>query len=178
MDHKPLMSIMSKPFNDCPMRIQRMMIRLEKYDVTMNYKGKFMFTADTLSRAVDKNERTDETGNAQIKAYVDMIMSSLPVSEERIEQIRKETEKEHTMRTLKETILRGWPEQRQTCPAAIQDYWMCRTELTVGDGIIYKGNNFAFHLQCERNCYKRFMKDIWEKKNASGGLKKLWIGQE
>ena len=71
-----------------------------------------------------------------------MIVSSLPVSEERREQIRKETEKEHTMRTLKETVLRGWPEQRQTCPAAIQDYWLCRTELTVVDGIIYKGNKF------------------------------------
>ena len=125
----------------CPMRIKCMMMQLQKYDVNMNYTpGKYMFAADTLSRAVDKNEKTDETGIAQIKAYVDMIVSSLPVSEERREQIRKETEKEHT---LKETILRGWPEQRQTCPAAIQDYWMCRTELTVVDGIIYKGNKFV-----------------------------------
>ena len=38
-----------------------MMIRLQKYDATMNYTpGKYMFAADTLSRAVDKNERTDE----------------------------------------------------------------------------------------------------------------------
>ena len=46
-DHKPLVSIMSKPLNDCPMsRIQRMMIRLQKYDVTMTYTpGKYRFAA-------------------------------------------------------------------------------------------------------------------------------------
>lgn len=32
-DHKPLVSIMSKPLNDCPVRIQHMLIRLQKYDV-------------------------------------------------------------------------------------------------------------------------------------------------
>ena len=59
-DHKPLVSIMSKPLNDCPMRMQHMMIRLQKYDVTMNYTpGKYIFAADILSHAVDKNERTD-----------------------------------------------------------------------------------------------------------------------
>lgn len=141
-DHMPLVAIMSKPLNDCPRRIQRMMIRLQKYNVNMTYTpGKYMFAADTLSRAVDKNDSADET--TQIQAYVDRIVSSLPVSEERTEQIRKETETDQTMRTLKETIQRGWPEQRQTCPAAIQDYWMCRTELTVVDGIIFKGNKFV-----------------------------------
>lgn len=36
-DHKPLVSIMNKPLNDCPVRIQRMLIRLQKYDVHMIY---------------------------------------------------------------------------------------------------------------------------------------------
>lgn len=57
-DHKPLVSIMSKPLNDCPVRIQRMLIRLQKYDIHVMYtQGKYMYTADTLSRAVDKGER-------------------------------------------------------------------------------------------------------------------------
>ena len=46
-DHKPLVSTMSKPLNDCPMRIQRMLIRLQKYDVKIIYTpGKFMFAAE------------------------------------------------------------------------------------------------------------------------------------
>ncbi|KAM9552819.1 uncharacterized protein ACWYII_034841 [Salvelinus alpinus] len=66
-DHKPLVSIMSKPLNDCPMRIQRMLIRLQKYDVKMIYTpGKFMFAADTLSQAVDKKESFDTQKNTEI----------------------------------------------------------------------------------------------------------------
>lgn len=69
-DHKPLVPIMAKSLNDCPLRIQRMLIRLQKYDVTLIYTpGKFLFAADALSRAVDRQEKT-ETCGAEIKDYV------------------------------------------------------------------------------------------------------------
>ena len=56
-DHKPLVSIISKPLNDCPMRIQRMLIRLQKYDVKMIYTpGKLMFAADTFSSSQQVGE--------------------------------------------------------------------------------------------------------------------------
>ncbi|KAK0139299.1 hypothetical protein N1851_024069 [Merluccius polli] len=62
----------------------------EKYDVQMTYTpGKYMFTADTLSRAVDKKESADSEKSAEIKAYVHMIVTSLPVTADRTEQIRK-----------------------------------------------------------------------------------------
>ena len=65
---------MSKPLTDCP--IQRMLIRLQKYDVKMMYTpGKYMYAADALSRAVDIHERQDCEKCADIQAYVDMIMT-------------------------------------------------------------------------------------------------------
>lgn len=43
--------------DDCPLRIQRMMIRLQQYSLTVLYTpGKLLYTADTLSRAVDSKE--------------------------------------------------------------------------------------------------------------------------
>lgn len=143
-DHKPLVSIMSKPLNDCPMRIQRLSIRLQKYDVKMIYTpGKFMFAADTLSRAVNKKESPDEQKSAEIQAYVDMIVTSLPVSAERTEQIRKATRLDDTMKELKKTILTGWPEQKRDCPRQIQDYWAYRAELSVVNDIVFKGSKFV-----------------------------------
>lgn len=74
-DHKSLVSIMSKPLNDCPVRIQRMLIRLQKYDVHMIYtQGKYMYTTDTLSTALDKEECADSEKSAEIQAYVDTIV--------------------------------------------------------------------------------------------------------
>ena len=43
--------------NDCQLRIQRLMIRLKKYTLNVSYTpGKFVHTADTVSRATDPNE--------------------------------------------------------------------------------------------------------------------------
>ncbi|KAL5468831.1 hypothetical protein EMCRGX_G029953 [Ephydatia muelleri] len=51
-DHKPLESILKKPLHHAPPRLQRMLLRLQKYDFILSYKpGKEMYIADTLSRA-------------------------------------------------------------------------------------------------------------------------------
>ncbi|KAK2890507.1 hypothetical protein Q8A73_018807 [Channa argus] len=119
-DHTPLVSIMSKPLNNCPVQIQRMLIRLQKYDVHMIYtKGKYMYTADTLSTAVDKEEKEDGAKGAEIQAYVDMILTSLPVTTDRTEQIQTETNTDETMTELKRIILKGWPENKKDSPAKI-----------------------------------------------------------
>ncbi len=51
-DHKPLETIMKKPLLSAPMRLQRMMLQLQRYDLSLVYKkGSQLFIADTLSRA-------------------------------------------------------------------------------------------------------------------------------
>ena len=48
-DHKPLIPLFTKPLCDCPLRIQRLMIRVQRYDLKVSYTpGKYMFTADAL----------------------------------------------------------------------------------------------------------------------------------
>ena len=52
-DHKPLQTITAKPLLTAPKRLQRMLLRLQRYDYSVIYKpGKEMVLADTLSRAV------------------------------------------------------------------------------------------------------------------------------
>ena len=44
-DHKPLESIVLKPLNDAPKRLQRMLLQLQKYNVQWKYKkGTFLQT--------------------------------------------------------------------------------------------------------------------------------------
>jgi len=50
-DHKPLIAIAKKDFNEMSPRIQRMMIRLQRYDLMWEYKpGPKLILADVLSR--------------------------------------------------------------------------------------------------------------------------------
>ena len=51
-DHQPLETISKKPLRDAPRRNQRMMLELQRYDVTITCKrGTTLVLADTLSRA-------------------------------------------------------------------------------------------------------------------------------
>lgn len=135
---------MSKPLNDCPMRVQRMLIRLQKYDFKSIYTpGKYVFAADALSHAVDKNKRADNRISADILAYVNMIVTSIPVSDDRMECLRQATELDDTMVKLRQAILTGWPAQKHDCPRQIHDYWACRAEPSVVGGIVVKGSKFV-----------------------------------
>lgn len=50
-DHKPLAAISNKPPRSAPKRLQGMLLKVQKYDVSIVYKpGPEMYLADTLSR--------------------------------------------------------------------------------------------------------------------------------
>ena len=51
-DHKPLEPIFTKPLAIAPKRLQRMLLKLQQYSLSVRYKkGKYLHLADTLSRA-------------------------------------------------------------------------------------------------------------------------------
>lgn len=100
-DHKPLIALFQKPLNDCPLRIQRRMMRLQRYTLNVMYTpGKLMYTADTSSRAFDPKEPENTEMDNDVKAYVNMIMSALPVADGKMKLIRTETSKDDTQKKL------------------------------------------------------------------------------
>ena len=71
-DHKPLEIIFNKPLCLVPPRLQRMLLRLQKYDLSVKYvHGKFLYIADTLSRAhlADTPESHDKEIELAIHQY-------------------------------------------------------------------------------------------------------------
>lgn len=155
-DHKPLIALFQKPLNDCPLRIQRMMIRLQRYSLTATYTpGKLMYTADTLSRAVDPKEPVSSNTHDDVNAYVDMITSALPVADVKMELIRTETNKDDTLRKLRQIITDGWPITKQGCSPDITEYWNCRAELSVVGNIIYKGSKIVIPKSLRNEMLKK-----------------------
>ena len=45
-DHKPLESIFMKPLHRAPKRLQGMLIRLQKYDLVVQYESCLLYTSD------------------------------------------------------------------------------------------------------------------------------------
>ncbi|KAK0132248.1 hypothetical protein N1851_032926 [Merluccius polli] len=57
----------------------------------------------------------------------------------KLEEFRKETKNDVTLTKLTETVLNGWPETKSQAAKEIQVYWNFREEISVVDGILFKG---------------------------------------
>ena len=144
-DHKPLVSIMKKSLLDAPARLQRMILQLQRYDLEIvHLPGKCIPVADTLSRKFLSDTYPDFSES--FEAQVHMVTSNLPVSDRKMLEIEKASLTDPQFRILRSTILKGWPNMHQECPAEILDYWNHRDELTVLDGLIFKGNKIVIPL--------------------------------
>ena len=133
-DHKPLEIIMKKPSHLVPMRLQRMRIRLQRYNVRVQYKlGKSILVADTLSRyGARDGSAPDDLG---LDVHVDAILKQMPVSDEKLEQIRNASKDDSELQELQKHVQQGWPDSPKDVPAMIRPYWNYRDEITSIDGL-------------------------------------------
>ena len=120
-DHSPLETIHKKPLSETPKRLQRMLLRLQKYNIKIVYvPGKHVELADTLSRVpLNNTHRSD----AEIHTEVINITDDLPVAQPLLEQIKHETDLDSTLSKLKHTVRSGWPEHKRSCDARVKKYW-------------------------------------------------------
>ncbi len=138
-DHKPIESIMKKPLCAAPARVQRMMLKLQKYDVAVVHRrGKEIPLADTLSRKFLHNIDSSIGDCADIMVHT--IIENLPISDVRLKELQDTLMKDSQMQALRATILSGWPDTRKECPAHIQEYWNHRDELSTTHNLIFRGD--------------------------------------
>ena len=154
-DHKPLEAIMVKPLCQTPPRIQRLLIRLQKYRVTVNYvPGKYMFIVDTLSRAHLTNDGGQLDLHDDIEVIVHRLVASIPATPEKINELKRSTQQDETLQTLKATLQQGWPEHRQSVPACIAPYWNIRHDLSEAKGLLFKDNKLIIPSSMRKDTLK------------------------
>ena len=142
-DHQPLETIFKKPLSSAPRRLQKMLMRLQRYNIQVVYKkGSTMVLADTLSRATLPIR--NESKQSDFEVFRVDIEQDIP-SHERITsltllQLRVQTLKDESMKDLARTIISGWPMSKDKLHPSLTPYWTFRDELTVQDGLIYKGS--------------------------------------
>lgn len=142
-DHQPLETILQKPLNKAPARLQKMMMRLQRYRFQVKYKkGSSMHLADTLSRAalstkVGAKVSGFEVFRIEMEAeYTGMNYRLMPDTEI---QLRQEIQKDAILSKLCTTIIQGWPDDKQELDETLSPFWTYRDELSAQNGIIYKG---------------------------------------
>jgi len=136
-DHKLLEAIFKKLLATAPPRIERMMLRVQKYDAKIKYvQGKNIPLADALSRISPCPGDTTEGLDVSLHD----LHVHLNASPTRIAHIKEETAKDEKLLSLR-SITQGWPDTRSDCPVHLHAFWNYRDELKVADGIILKGTH-------------------------------------
>ena len=154
-DHKPLVTLFTKPLNMCPLRVQRMLLRLQKYDLNVFYTpGKYLLTADTLSRS-NKQERSAETLVDDVQLHIDMVINTMPISDQRLAEIKRETENDPELKSVMDVILKGWPSNRSSCKPETVSYWNERDQLSTADGIILRGTRIVIPRTMRKSMLKK-----------------------
>ncbi|UYV81732.1 hypothetical protein LAZ67_20002148, partial [Cordylochernes scorpioides] len=136
-DHKPLLSIVKKPLEKLSPRLQRMVLRLMRFQISLKFTpGKNMFVADHLSRDPLK----DEVDTSYLEGQTESVHMLLVTTDEKIKRLQKETHGDHTLIQLIEYAKNGWPKYKTKVCDKAKPYWQFQDEIHVSDRIVYKGN--------------------------------------
>ena len=147
-DHKPLEMIQLKNLMAAPPRLQRMLLRIQHYDITIKYRpGKELLLADGLSRLPNPRSREE--------IDLDVMVSMVQFSNNKILELRRETETDTILRDLQEVIIRGWPKTRTDIPIILRPFWCYRDELSVEDGVILKGERVVIPQSMQADVIQR-----------------------
>ena len=140
-DHQPLETIFKKPLSRAPHRLERMMLRLQNYHFTVQYKkGKDLLMADTLSRV-------PLTDGSQVPLQNDTRVRCILRGPHTDGSLTKpcqtryeETGKDPSLMALNKVVLGGWPSQKSEVPEQIRAYWDFRDEISIYDGVLFKSH--------------------------------------
>ena len=158
-DHKPLEAIFKKSLLSAPKRLQRMLLRLQRYEFEVSYKrGPSLLMADPLSRAYlslkeapedqeDVMTVSETRSPTEIEAEQVNMLQYLPVKGETLCQIQNLTQEYAILKTLAGVIKQGWPESKLHLPPEVQDYFPFKEELTLQNGVIFKGDRVVIPFQ-------------------------------
>ena len=116
-DNKPSQSIFKKSLLTAPSRLQRMLLRLQRYNLNVTYKpGSQMYVAGHLSRSYLR--QTEDPPKDEFQVFALELEEIIPldtvkITSHRLSQLLKASEHDPGMQALKNTILTGWPDTKE-----------------------------------------------------------------
>ena len=157
-DHKPLETIFKRPLASAPRRLQSMMLTLQRYSFTVEYrKGSSLLIADTLSRA-PLLEKTHGHLHDELVYRVEFEDNNPELSgfqDATVQEIRTEASKDPEQKALRTFVETGWPNDKASVPVLIHPYWSVRHELTIHDGLLFKQDRVVIPSSLRSNILRK-----------------------
>ena len=141
-DHQQLETIFKKPLCKAPRRLQRMMLKLQRYQFSVRYKKrKELYVADTLSRAPVADYHSAANAKQEYEVFrleiAEMDIEPNRITSETMQRIKQETAKDLVLASLCDVVASGWHAEREETPEHLRQFWSFRDEISVYDGVVY-----------------------------------------
>ena len=129
-DHKPLEDIHLKHLSDAPPRLQRLLMKLQPYDIIIKYVP----VADALSRI-------SPSGKTVIQELDVIILELTPeLSNIQVKSIQEATKEDQVLQLLMHQLMSGWPEHSKQLPVVLRPFWQLKDYLSIQHACItYQG---------------------------------------
>ena len=153
---------MKKTMDKVPPRLQRMMLNLQPYDMHVHYvPGKFMYLADTLSRAYLPIQNADHE-DQEIDYVVHSIIKHLPITTSKLDEFREATARDSTLQTVVKYCKNGWPKAQRNVPANVGTFntGIFAIRFTFSKALFSPILVLSLLLNCKLKCLRLFMKVI------------------
>ncbi|BES91381.1 Hypothetical Protein NTJ_04187 [Nesidiocoris tenuis] len=129
-DHKPLISIVKRNMDKVPGRLQRMLLKMTKYDYELVFlPGSKMLLADDLSRATVGSVPAEDP---ELEFVIHKIISNV-MSVERKNSFQDATKADPVLSQVLEFVEKGWP--RKQTPAT-NPFYQIRERLCHEDNLL------------------------------------------
>jgi hypothetical protein len=158
-DHKPLISIVKKALTTAPKRLQRMLLRLQRYDFELVYRrGSEVIIADALSRAYPPDSAVQTPFEYELASLIDDELAAelrMVASDATVNRIRTAAERDNTYQMLKLQILAGWPSNPDGLADDLKEYFPFADELVISGPLIYKGHRLLVPAEARADMLQR-----------------------
>ena len=142
-DHKPLVPLINgSDLNAVPIRCQRLLMRMMRYNPNAQHApGKELVVADALSRhPFPTCDEEDKRTVKEVEMYVSEVTRSWPVSDVRLDEIRKTADKDSVIREAMKFTADGWLAKFCDIPRDLHGLYSVRSNLSVAEGLlVYDG---------------------------------------
>ena len=140
---------------ETPLRCQRLLMRLMRFNLNAEHApGKDMVIADTLSRNPLPGEKAGQL-QEDVQAYVDEVISSWPVSDAKLDELRMATQLDVNLKTAIEQTMMGWPVYKQEVWLGAHEFFGVKGELSVCDGLLLRGDRIVIPYSMRREILDR-----------------------
>ena len=111
--------IHKKSLASTPQRLQRMLLRLQHYDVIIKYRPGA--SVPSLTKRFTLNNH------------------AVQFTDDKLQQLKLESESDPEVTAIRNIITDGWPDSAKQLPKNLREFWSCKDELSVEDGLVLKG---------------------------------------